>query len=374
MAESRKNAWRLLVAGGGTGGHVFPGVAVAQAALKMGAEVLFVGRRGGSEEKWLKDLHLPFQGLPASGMPRNLWPSQWAKFLSDQATGFLGAWRVLSQFRPQAVFSTGGYASAAVSLAAALRGVPIVLLEPNVRPGLAAAFLAPFAKHVVVGFEETKKRFSKKKVRWTGVPVRAEITKAERVDGLRAFGLVDGATTVLLLGGSQGSHGLNTVFVEAVRFMGEGVQPAQFIFMTGRNDFQEMTDRLEKCPLKVVTRPFIPNIHEAYAAADLVVGRSGAMTCAEVAARGLPAVFIPYPYAEKHQEANAKALEQVGAAQVMDQKAAAEGGLLEALISLVNDRGKLAAMGVAAKKTGKPEAAETVAAMLKELAETKKGK
>jgi UDP-N-acetylglucosamine--N-acetylmuramyl-(pentapeptide) pyrophosphoryl-undecaprenol N-acetylglucosamine transferase len=156
--------------------------------------------------------------------------------------------------------------------------------------------------------------------------------------------------------------------------MGEGVQPAQFIFMTGRGDFQEMTDRLEKCPLKVVTRPFIANIHEAYAAADLVVGRSGAMTCAEVAACGLPAVFVPYPYAEKHQEANAKALEKAGAALVIDQKDAAEGKLLEVLIALVNDRGKLSAMGAAAKKVGKPEAADGLAGMLKDLAEAKKNK
>jgi UDP-N-acetylglucosamine--N-acetylmuramyl-(pentapeptide) pyrophosphoryl-undecaprenol N-acetylglucosamine transferase len=364
----------LLVAGGGTGGHVFPGVAVAQAARRLGAETLFVGRRGGQEEKWLENLHMPFRGLPASGMPRNLWPQAWAKFLGNFFRGLAGAWEVLSDFRPDVVFSTGGYASASVSVAAALRGIPVVLLEPNVRPGLAARFLAPFAKKVATGFEETQKCFSKRKVCWTGVPVREEILSAERARSLAAFGLTDGAITLLLLGGSQGSRGLNTVFVEAVRFMGEGVQPAQFIFMTGRNDFQEMTDLLEKCPLKVVTRPFIANIHEAYAAADLVVGRSGAMTCAEVAACGLPAVFVPYPYAEKHQEANAKALEKAGAALVIDQKEAAEGKLLEVLIALVNDRERLKAMGAAAQKAGKPEAAHVLAGMLKDLAEARKSK
>jgi UDP-N-acetylglucosamine--N-acetylmuramyl-(pentapeptide) pyrophosphoryl-undecaprenol N-acetylglucosamine transferase len=368
---SRSGVWKLLVAGGGTGGHVFPGVAVAQAAKRLGAETLFVGRRGGPEEKWLQDVRLPFRGLPASGMPRNLWPKPWFRFAANQAMGLVGAWGVLSDFKPDVVFSTGGYASASVSVAAALRGIPVILLEPNVRPGLAARFLAPFAKRVATGFEETQKSFSKGKVVWTGIPVREEILAATREKSLAAFGLREGAATVLLLGGSQGSRGLNTVLVEAVRFMGEGVQPAQFIFMTGRNDFQEMTDRLEKCPLKVVTRPFIANIHEAYAAADLVVGRSGAMTCAETAARGLAAVFVPYPYAEKHQEANAKALEKVGAAVVIDQKEAAEGKLLETLIALVNDREKLSAMGEASKKLGKPEAAETLAAMLKGLSESK---
>ncbi len=361
-------AWRVLIAGGGTGGHVFPGVAVARTAVREGAEVLFVGRRGGSEEQWLRESGLPFTGLAASGMPRSLWPADWLKFTVNTVAGLVGAQAVLSRFRPQVVFSTGGYASAAVSFSAALRGIPVVLLEPNVKPGLAARFLAPFAKRVVVGFEETLKRFSKKKTVWTGIPVREEIRTAEREPSLKAFKLKEGAKTLLLLGGSQGSRGLNTVFLEAIRFMGEGVQPAQFIFMTGRNDFKETTDQLEKCPLQVVTRPFITNMHEAYAAADLVVGRSGAMTCAETAARGLPAVFVPYPYAGMHQEANARALEKAGAALVIDQKDAAEGRLLETLIALVNDADRLAAMAEASRRVGKPEAAETIAAILKELA------
>jgi UDP-N-acetylglucosamine--N-acetylmuramyl-(pentapeptide) pyrophosphoryl-undecaprenol N-acetylglucosamine transferase len=364
--------WRLLVAGGGTGGHVFPGVAVARAAMEEGAETLFVGRKGGSEERWLADERLPFRGLPASGMPRNLWPSRWARFLSDQSLGLFRAWGVLSDFRPDVVFSTGGYASAAVSVAAAMRGIPVLVLEPNVRPGLAVRFLAPLAKAVVTGFEGTKGCFRASKTTWTGIPVREEILKADRRRSLAAFGLKEGAFTVLLLGGSQGSRGLNSVFVEAVRFMGEGVQPAQFIFMTGRDDFQEMTDRLEKCPLKVVTRPFIPNIHEAYAAADLVVGRSGAMTCAELAARGLPSVLVPYPYAEEHQAANARELEKVGAAVVLGQKEAGEGKLLETLIALVNEKGRLAGMARAAKKVGRPDASRVIAGMLRDLAQARR--
>jgi len=360
--------WRLLVAGGGTGGHVFPGISVAESARSLGAEVMFAGRKGGPEAAWVGDAGLAFRGLPASGMPRGVNPLSWALFFVNLARGLWGAFRLTGAFRPDAVFSTGGYASAAVSVAAFLRGVPVVLLEPNVKPGLAAKALSPFAKRVCVGFEEAAGKFPRNKTVVTGIPVRAAIREARREPSREAFGLPQKPLTVLLLGGSQGAHGLNLAFTEAVRYMGEGVQPAQFIFMTGRDDFRSVTGQLEGCTAKVVTRPFIANIHEAYAASDLLIARSGAMTCAEAASRGLPAIFVPYPHAGRHQEMNARALERAGAAVVVTQKEAVKGALLKALISLVNDRKRLLRMSEAARAWGRPDAARDIAGILRQLA------
>jgi UDP-N-acetylglucosamine--N-acetylmuramyl-(pentapeptide) pyrophosphoryl-undecaprenol N-acetylglucosamine transferase len=289
----------------------------------------------------------------------------------DFAAGFFRANRLLGQFQPAAVFSTGGYVSAPVSLAAALQGVPVGLLEPNVVPGLAARFLALFSRRIFVGFEETLKRFSKRRTRWTGIPVREEIERAEKTKAREAFGLNPHTTTLLMLGGSQGAHALNQYMTDVIQFLGQGDQAVQVLMMTGWNDYKKVVDQLEKCPLKVVLRPFIGNIHEAYAAADLVVARSGAMTCAETLSRGLPSLLIPYPHASGHQEMNARALEKAGAAAVILEKELEEEKLASILIALLSNEGKLKAMGEGARKLAKPNAASDIVKELLEMAEKK---
>jgi UDP-N-acetylglucosamine--N-acetylmuramyl-(pentapeptide) pyrophosphoryl-undecaprenol N-acetylglucosamine transferase len=362
---------RIIITGGGTGGHVFPGIAVARELLKHPeVEVLYVGKKMGPESKWVTEAGLAFEGIQASGFPREL-SLKLLTFWFDFAAGFFRANRVLNRFAPAAVFSTGGYVSVPVSLAAALRGVPVGLFEPNVMPGLAARFLAMFSKKVFVGFEQTLKRFSKRGTQWTGIPVREEIITAEKRKAREAFGLNPDTTTVLMLGGSQGAHTLNRHMTDVIQFLGQGDQQVQVIMMTGWGDYKKVVDQLENCALKKALRPFIVNIHEAYAAADLVVARSGAMTCAEALSRGLPAVFIPYPHASGHQEMNARALETAGAAVVIIEKELEEEKLAPTLISLLSDEGKLRAMGEAARKLAKLDAASDIVKGMLELAEKK---
>ncbi len=359
---------RIIITGGGTGGHIFPGIAIARELSKQPeVDVLYVGKEDGPESKWVPDSGFNFEGIQASGFPRGL-SLRLFTFWFQFAAGLLRANRLITRYQPAAVFSTGGYVSVPVSLTAALRGVPVGLFEPNVAPGLAAKFLALFSKRIFVGFERTMKRFSKRRVRWTGIPVREEIVTMEKVKARENFGLRRDTLTLLMLGGSQGAHALNQHMADVIHFLGQGDQAVQIIMMTGWNDYRKTVDQLENCPLKVVLRPFISNIHEAYAAADLVVARAGAMTCAEVLSRGLPSLLIPYPHASGHQEMNARALEEAGSAVVILEKELEEEKLTSALIALLADGERLKAMGEAALKLSKPNAASDIVKEMMELA------
>jgi UDP-N-acetylglucosamine--N-acetylmuramyl-(pentapeptide) pyrophosphoryl-undecaprenol N-acetylglucosamine transferase len=360
---------KVIITGGGTGGHIFPGIAVARELGNMKeAQVLFVGKTEGLESRWVPDAGFAFEGVQAVPFPRGLGKRLFT-FPFDLARSLSQAGRVLSGFTPQVVLSTGGYVSVPVSLAAAFRGVPVALFEPNVVPGLAARFSSWFARRVFVGFQETLQRFSKGRTQWTGIPVREEIVTAEKEASRKSFGLHPQTPTVLMLGGSQGAKALNHCMADVIRFLGEGEQPVQVIMMTGWDDYRKTVDQLDKCPLKVVLRPFIGNIHEAYGAADLVVARAGAITCAEILSRGLPAVFIPYPHASGHQERNARTLEAAGSALVITEKELNEEKLARTLISLLNDEERLKAMGEAAQRLAKPQAAAEIVKGLLELAE-----
>ncbi|HEY5039677.1 MAG TPA: undecaprenyldiphospho-muramoylpentapeptide beta-N-acetylglucosaminyltransferase [bacterium] len=362
---------RVIITGGGTGGHVFPGIAVARELVKNpGVEVLYVGKNEGPEVAWVTSAGFSFEGITASGFPRGF-SLRLFTFWIDFVRGLLGANRLISRFRPSVVFATGGYVSVPVSLAGAFRGVPVGLFEPNVMPGLAAKFLALFSKKIFTGFEETLGCFSKKKARFTGIPVREEIMTTEKGEARKSFGLNPDTTTLLMLGGSQGAHTLNRYMTDVIRFLGEGEHSVQIIMMTGWPDYRETMDKLEKCALKVVLRPFISNIHEAYAAADLVVARSGAMTCAEILSRGLPSIFVPYPHASGHQEANGRALEKAGAALVILEKELEEEKLSQTILALLGDPAKLQGMGEKAKGLSRPTAASDMVKELLEMAETK---
>jgi UDP-N-acetylglucosamine--N-acetylmuramyl-(pentapeptide) pyrophosphoryl-undecaprenol N-acetylglucosamine transferase len=329
-----------------------------------------VGKAEGLESKWVPDSGFEFEGIQASGFPRGL-SMRLFTFWFDFAKGMAQAGRILTKFKPDTIFSTGGYVSVPVSLSAALRGIPVGLFEPNVVPGLAAKLLSLFSRRIFVGFEDTLKRFSKRRTQWTGIPVREEILTAEKKKSRESFGLNPDMTTLLMLGGSQGAHSLNQHMTDVIKFMGEGDQKVQVIMMTGWNDYRKTVDQLEKCALKWVVRPFISNIQEAYAAADLVVARSGAITCAEVLSRGLPALFIPYPHASGHQEMNARALEKAGSAVVITEKELDDESLTRTLISLLSDEPKLREMGQKARELARPQAAADIVRGLLEMAEAK---
>ncbi len=363
---------KVIITGGGTGGHVFPGIALAQElGRREGIEVLYVGKATGPERQWVTDRGLVFEGIPASGFPRGL-TFKLFTFWIDLVKGFIRAGEILKKFQPQVVFSTGGYVSVPVSVSASLRGIPVLLFEPNVTPGLAARLLALCARKIFTGFEKTSETFSPSKSVWTGIPVRREILEAQKEESLKSFGLDEGKITLLLLGGSQGAHALNQMMTGAIRVLNDGTDPLQVLMMTGMRDYQWALDETGKCALKVVLRPFFSDIQKAYAAADLVVARSGAITCAELLSRGLPALLVPYPHASGHQEANARALEEAGAAEVLLEKDLQKGLLAGRVHALVTDANRLKRMGQKAKEAYKADASATIAESLLQFAMQRK--
>lgn len=362
---------KILIAGGGTGGHVFPGIAVAEELqrVRRDVEVVFVGTKRGLEAQAVPEAGFRIRFLLSSGFHRReWWRWPWAVFAN--AVGVLQAvWIVLTE-NPKAVLGTGGYVSAPLSLAAKLMGRPLVLQEQNSIPGLANRLLARIADEVHLSFLEARSYFSKRDhLKVTGNPVRAHILSGDRESGLKEFGLQPGRPTVFVFGGSLGASRINEATLDTLRRL-KGRVEAQFILQTGRPDYERVKGVVDAEGLPAVVLPFVKRIHMAYAAADLVVCRAGAMTLAEIAVCGLPAVLVPYPYAaHHHQEVNASNLVDRGAAVcIVDSELTGE-RLAKEVAHLLADRQTLSRMSANARLFARPDAATRLARTLVRLAE-----
>ena len=351
---------RLLLAAGGTGGHLFPGVAVAELAQRQaGAAVLFVGTSGGMEKDVIPQLGFSLRFIPAEQLRGR---TRWGKMraLGVAAYGVGAAWRIMREFAPDVIFSIGGYASAPTVLAGWLQRIPCVLLEPNAIPGLANRFLSRFATRVCLGFETAARFFPAHKVVYTGNPVRSALRPSCQPAA------PEKPLTILVFGGSAGAHRLNSVVPQAfARFHqtrheqknADPVPALQIIHQTGPAEYAAVSASYADAGITARVVPFIDAMQEVYAEADLVICRAGAMTAAELTLLGKPAILIPYPYAaDDHQRANAEALVQAGAAVMLpDPTLSAE--LLERTITrLVRYRDRLENMARAAATLGRPTA------------------
>ncbi len=313
---------RYILTGGGTGGHIYPALAVGQALLEQQpqAKVLFVGTRSGMEADIVPRAGFKFATVESLGLDRKV---SWRILLAlvKVTHGFFQAWHVISDFKPQVVLGTGGYVCAPVVLAAALKKVPVILHEQNAYPGLTNRLLARWAKAVLLTFPEAGPHFPKGvHIEHTGLPVRPEILRSTRAESARRLGLDPGVFTVLVFGGSRGARKINQAMVAVLeRFRDQ--QKIQILQATGRDGYDELQRDLESRGIQldksgnITIKPYIYNMEDALAAADLVVSRAGATTIAEITVLGLPAILIPYPFAsENHQEFNARALVEKGAA------------------------------------------------------------
>ena len=361
---------RVVIAGGGTGGHVYPGLAIAEAlvALRPQTEVLFVGGAG-VERRVVPRAGWPFHRVAARPWPRRLsWTLPWAMMLT--AAGTAQALALLQRWRPQVVVATGGYAAAPVGAAAAVLKIPLVVQEQNLYPGAANRILARWAQIISVPHERVAARFGRATV-VTGVPVRTGALGGDRARGWRRFGLGDRQLTLLVLGGSQGARNLNAhVIGMAERLNGE--RDVQILHQTGQEHEEWVRARLGSLggSLRYVAVPYIEEMGDAYACADLVVCRAGAGTLAEVTANGLPAIAVPYPYAaEGHQDANARLLESAGAAMVVPDRELSGLRLAQAVGAMHADPARLHAMAVASRQLGRPQAARHVAELVIAAAE-----
>lgn len=335
-----KGVTKILMSGGGTGGHIFPAIAIADALKKrlQNVEILFIGAKGRMEMEKVPQSGYEIKGLWISGFQRKL-DKRNLIFPFKLISSLLGALKIIKSFKPDIVIGTGGYASGPLLYIASRRNIPTLILEQNSYPGITNKLLGKTVDKVCVAYPGMEKYFAKKKIIITGSPIRELITenKIEKSEACKFFGLDEDKTVLLIIGGSQGALGINrAVTANLKKLCALGLQ---ILWQTGKSSIDDALKSVEENDLKgsVVVKEFISRMDMAYSASDIVVSRAGAIALAEIVALEKPAIFIPLPSAaEDHQTKNAMTLVDGGAAILVKEKDAIE-ELAEAVNLLVSD-------------------------------------
>jgi UDP-N-acetylglucosamine--N-acetylmuramyl-(pentapeptide) pyrophosphoryl-undecaprenol N-acetylglucosamine transferase len=357
------NPQTFVMAGGGTGGHVMPALAVARELRTRGHSVRFIGTRRGMESKLVPAENFPIEwieigGLKSVGLRRTL------STLVELPWSVWQAARMLDRAKPSAVFSMGGFVAGPVLLAALWKRVPVVVMEPNAVPGFTHRELARFVARALVSFPETARWFPKGRTEVTGMPVREEFFKiTPKLPGKEL--------TILITGGSQGSSAINQAVEESWPLWNgrEVGVPVRLIHQTGRQQYEAITAKFAATGLAGEVKPFLEDMPQAFAEADIVVSRAGMSTVSELAAAGKPSILIPLPTAsDQHQLRNAEAFEKAGGARLIEQSQFTGARLVEEVTRLANEPGALEKMGEAAGSFARPGAAERAADILESLA------
>lgn len=364
----------LLLTGGGTGGHIYPAIAIADAvrARRPQTEVLFVGNADGLEASIVPNAGYAIRFVPSRPLDRRS-PRALVRTIASNIAGVAGAVRALRAFKPSTIVATGGYVCFPVVLAARLLRVlrmcdaHIALLEPNARPGLTARLVGPLVDEVWAAYPAARP-FFRKEVIITGAPVRREVTRATEPPAAReALGLEPDRVTIVVMGGSQGARSINEAVVALVtrRTLPERWQ---LLHICGRRDYAYMAaEQRDTGSNKVVLVPYLDDPSAAYAAADIVIARAGASTLAELAATGTPSLLVPYPHAtDDHQRKNAEVFVGAGAARTLNDAELSGDALWWALLDLL-DSGALAAMRSAARAIAPGDAALGIAQRIEAL-------
>ena len=338
---------RIAIACGGTGGHLFPGLAVGDALVARGCEVtLLVSSREVDQTAVKSAYGMEVESLPVVGLSRNL-PRFAASFWSS-----LGQCRKLfRENRPDAVLAMGGFTSAPPVIAGKLIGARIFLHEANAIPGRAVKLLAPLADEVFVQFPAAMPRVLSTDIRATGLPVRSAMEPIEKADARTVLGLVENQAVLLVMGGSQGAQSINQALIESLPRLAKALPDLQFIHLTGTGSVELVRQAYDALGLSAVVRPFLTEMEYALGAADLALSRSGASSLAEFSAMELPAILIPYPTAvDDHQRLNARSFVDIGAARCFHQKQLTPNLLVSQLTQLFASPASLEAMAGAMKQ------------------------
>jgi UDP-N-acetylglucosamine--N-acetylmuramyl-(pentapeptide) pyrophosphoryl-undecaprenol N-acetylglucosamine transferase len=360
---------RVLIAGGGTGGHLYPGIALAEEITATpGGEVLFVGTARGLETKLVPEAGFPLELMEVSGLKRT-GVKGLARGLARLPSAFARSREVLRRFRPDLVVGVGGYASGPLVFVAALSGYPTVIQEQNSRPGFTNRVLGRLVRRVFVAFSDARRSFAKRKLRLLGNPVRRRFL--DRVGaGSAAVSAPPAEPSILVLGGSQGSHAVNELASSMVQFLkARGILP-RVVHQVGAGEIDRMILYYEALGLsdRVEPRAYIDDMPAALAAASLIVARAGALTLAELAIMGRPAVLIPLPTAtDDHQTLNALEFQRAGAAVVVPQYGTTPSQLANVVQTLLEDPPRLAKMAEAMRGLAKPNATREIVAELRAM-------
>jgi UDP-N-acetylglucosamine--N-acetylmuramyl-(pentapeptide) pyrophosphoryl-undecaprenol N-acetylglucosamine transferase len=354
---------RILIAGGGTGGHVIPALAIArELKSRYNAEVMFVGTARGIENRLVPQAGFGLMRIKVGAL-KNVSLLTRLRTLIDLPLAILNARKIIRVFRPDVVVGVGGYASGPAMAAAILGGVPTLAFEPNYVPGFANKIVGKRVSAAAVHFEETGKLFRNAQV--VGVPVRQEFFSIPTAD-------ISRPPTLLVFGGSQGAHAINEAVTGAAPEVLRQIPSLRIIHQTGERDYNDVKLGYSKASVPAEVSAFIDNMPQAFAGADLLVCRSGASTVAEVTAAAKPAIFIPFPQAaDDHQRRNAEAIAQGGAAMLIPQAELTPQRLAQVIVELFADRKRLQQMSERSRALSHHDAAGRVARMVAELAETK---
>lgn len=357
---------KVIIAAGGTGGHIYPGIAVAkEIRLRGGSEVLFVGAHGGIETRIVPESGFRIETISSAGL-KSVGLGGKLRGLALLPKSFVDSIRILREFKPDVVVGAGGYVTGPVLLMASFLRYPTLVMDSNALPGFTNRQLAPFVTKAALTFEEALSHFGKKGV-VTGNPVREEFFEI----GPRPAGE---KLNILLFGGSQGARGINTAMVDALPHMADVKHRLNITHQTGRFDLENVKRGYSEAGWDdAFVTEYIIEIVGNFSDADLLITRAGATTCAELAAAGRPAIMVPLPTAaDDHQRKNAEAMQDAGAARMILQRDLTGERLAGEIKELFNDRPRLAQMSDAARKLAKRDAAKAAAEMIEELAESGK--
>ena len=340
---------KVVIVAGGTGGHIFPAISLAEEFKKRDnkAEILFIGIGRKLEEKtYKKGGHGYYEKLFIVRMP-SFQPKdililpfilKYVIFFIKFTAGFLKAIILLFRFKPNVVVGFGGYVCVPVMLAGLFLRVPMVLHEQNVLPGQANRFLAPFVDKVAISFEKTGKALNAKSIVFTGNPIRNDILKGDRPSARKRLGIEEDRFTILVMGGSQGSNTINRVMIEAIILMSpEERTGLHVLHLSGKNGYEWVKREYTILEISHTLFPFLDDMGDAYKASNLVIARAGATTIAEITASGLPGILVPYPHARMHQVANASLFEEFDAGIMIEEKRLSGGILKSHILELKND-------------------------------------
>lgn len=352
---------RAILAGGGTGGHVIPAIAIAQELQRhYAAEIIFIGTARGLENRLVPAAGFSLQLVKVGALNRVSLATR-LKTAFDLPRAVWSAARMLNEFQPDVVIGVGGYASGPAMLAAILKHIPTLAFEPNLVPGFANRVVSRFVSAAAVHFEQTAEHFRNAVV--TGVPVRPAFFKIPQKPFSPA------APTLLVFGGSQGARAINQAVTRSLPELARRLPNVHVIHQTGERDYNEVQATYAAASISAEVHKFIDDMPAFFARADLVLCRSGASTVAEIAAAGKPAIFVPFPRAaDDHQRRNAEAMEQANAAVVLEETKLDEVWLLDTVCALMDDPARLARMSDAARRMSHPEAAKEIAELAAKVA------
>lgn len=357
---------RVVIAGGGTGGHLYPGIAVARELLRRcpDARLTFAGTARGIESRVVPREGFELDTLRSAGLKATSPAARIRGLLLIPLSG-LDAWSIVSRRTPDLVIGVGGYSSGPVVLVAAMRRIPTLLLEQNAVPGLTNRLLARAVSAAAVTFESTAVYFGRRAF-VAGNPVRAEFLSENPVPAARAAG----PSRILIFGGSQGSHAINVAMVAAAAQLATHPGGMAITHQTGERDLALVRDGYRRAGIEARVEPFLFAMDREIKSADLVVCRAGATTIAELTASGRPSVLVPLPTAaDDHQRKNAEVLAAAGAAEIIEQKHLNGAVLAGRIVELLGNPARLARMSAAARELARPDAARVIADKAMELAD-----